>query len=339
MLFGGRWRSHAFRSGLLSIILFFLLREVALGQEAQGMESQDDGCQSHLSRSRQELAECQQQAKQLSIGQASIDSMTAENSRLKDVLQRKEGQLAELNKKCDEREQQLGRAEKVLQACREDASKSGQSIESKLKGIEGELELIKSMWLPPWLSEKVEVAYRRMEPAVHRGFVFAEMMIKRLSKMTLTILLPLMKSTQGVVREAGVKGGAKAVEMGKKLWEKSPESVQRVLSQSYALGQVVLGKFIPYVRSFRSLLVRHTSRVAQELEMLVAKIGKEYPDKLGWMQQQSQLVSLFIICFPVLLIGMPLLGSSYARMRSAPKSKQGNKQKGKRQNVGKKKNK
>jgi hypothetical protein len=41
--------------------------------------------------------------------------------------------------------------------------------------------------------------------------------------------------------------------------------------------------------------------------------------------------------FPLLLFGMPLLASTYARMRSAPKSKQGNKQKGKRQNVGNKK--
>jgi len=43
--------------------------------------------------------------------------------------------------------------------------------------------------------------------------------------------------------------------------------------------------------------------------------------------------------FPVLLVGMPLLASRYSRMRSEPKPRQGSKQKGKRQNAGKKKNK
>jgi len=234
--------------------------------------------------------------KQLRTGQDSIDSITAQNSRLKDSLESKEGQLAELKKKSDEREQQLGRMEKVLQACREDASKSGQSIESKLQSIESELELVKRMWLPPWLSEKVEIAYRRMEPAVHQGFVFAEMVIKKLTKMTLTMLLPLIKSAHGIVREAGVKGGDKAVEMGRKLWEKSPESVQKVLSRVFALRQMVLGKLMPYARFLGSLLARHMSKVAQELELLVANVGKQYPEKLGWMQQQSQLVSIFIIC-------------------------------------------
>lgn len=257
------------------------------------VQSQDDSCHTDLSRCRQELVECQQEVKQLSTGQAAMDSMTAENSRLKDILQSKEGQLAELNKKFDEREQQLGRVEEVLQACRQDASKSGQSLESKIKSIERELELMKNMWLPPWLSQKVEVAYRRVEPAVRQALVFAEMLIKRLTK---TVLLPLVNNTHRIVREAGAKGGDKAVEIMRKLWGKSPHSVQKVLSQSHALGQMVLGKIMPYARSFGSLLARHTSRVAQELEVLVANIGKQYPDKLGWMEQQSQLVSIFIIC-------------------------------------------
>lgn len=260
------------------------------------VQSQDDGCQTHLSRCRQEIVECRQEVKQLSTGQAAIDSMIAENSRLKDVLQSKEGQLAELNKKFDEQEQQLGRVEEVLQMCKKDASKSGQSLESKVKSIERELELIKSMWLPPWLSQKVEVAYRRMEPAVRQGLIFAEMLIKRLTKMTLTILIPFVDNTHRIVRQAGVKGGDKAVEIMRKLWEKSPQSVQKALSQSHALGQVVLGKTIPYARSVGALLARHTSRVTQELQVLVANIGKQYPDKLGWMEQQSQLVSIFIIC-------------------------------------------
>lgn len=38
MLFSGRRRSTAFRNALLSVMVIFLSREVALGQEAQGLE-------------------------------------------------------------------------------------------------------------------------------------------------------------------------------------------------------------------------------------------------------------------------------------------------------------
>ena len=278
--------------------------------------------------------------RQLSVVDASLSSCRKRVDEVTALLDEEQKTLKELKNTVNRLEKDEKGLRARMESDKKQCSSKLASMEARIRqedrsrtetmeSIMKELDDLKKAWLPAWLSEKVLQIEEVLGPMISRSLAVVKPRVMSLQRHAIRVwrenALPSMK----VFSHKSVNIGSKTIRSVKKsashaFTKHIPPKYRRIVS-SYTNR---LTRLINYAKP---VFLRYWKRVksqafiaAAELEGIIRDVSRKYPEQLSWVAQGSrpQMISIFIMCFPFIVVGMPLLASKMQKSRSvAPKKK------------------
>jgi hypothetical protein len=255
--------------------------------------------------------------------------------------------LEEEKKTIEELQSTLNRLEKDEKGLRSRMESDKKQCSSKLASMEArirqedksrtetmesltkELDQLRNAWLPVWLSERVIEMEKVFGPMISRSLAAVKPLMTSLQRHVIRAWQDHALPSMIQVSNQSINIGSKAICSVKKsvshAWRKHIPSKYRRIVSSYG------NRLTKLINNTRPIFLRYWKRIkvqaslaASELEGIIRDVARKYPEQLSWAAQGSrpQMISIFIMCFPFIVVGMPLLASKMQKSRSiTPKKK------------------
>ena len=222
--------------------------------------------------------------------------------------------------------------ESEIKSCSAKLQGLGETLErerrefKELESAMEELEKIKKAWLPVWMSEQVEM----MQPILLEARPYAERALTSATVMWRATVLPL--TSKG--KDMSTRGLSKMMYEIGRVWRKQVPGKYRQIVDAYIhKGQEALSFSLHAVMKYSRFLKSQLTIIVDELSAMVNNLADTYPEQFGWSKKYSVAIAVFIVCFPITFVAMPMLASRLQSRRARPSEKKRNSSKKKKSNT------
>ena len=222
--------------------------------------------------------------------------------------------LAESVKKLEGERATCGESlERLQELLDKERSKRSGSV-SQLEAALEELDFHRSAWLPFWASQRVEAARVVAVPVARRlnasGRLYFERSVKFLRHVASPTAARLkqqgwtgLKKTSSVVSEQLVKAWRNNV----------PPKYRKKMAKTVSKAQEAAQVAMPHAEQVAAAVQRQVVQTIDE----IARLVEHSTAAPAWAKESSHVVAMFVLSFPILMIGLPLLSSLMGKKRKA----------------------